>query len=40
MCQPSPDPLRTIANGKLRHLPLALPLSDVEPRHLDHMYDL
>lgn len=36
----NPGPLRTIVNGRLRHLPSTLPLSDVEPRHLDHMWDL
>lgn len=36
----NPGPLRTIVNGRLRHLPPTLPLSDVEPRHLDHMWDL
>jgi hypothetical protein len=36
----TPGPLRTIVNGKLRHLPPNLPLSDVAPQHLDHMYDL
>ena len=36
----NPGPLRTIVNGRLRHLPSTLPLSDVEARHLDHMWDL
>ncbi len=36
----NPGPLRTVVNGKLRHLPATLPLSDVAPQHLDHMYDL
>lgn len=36
----NPGPLRTIVNSKLRHLPATLPLSDVAPQHLDHMYDL
>lgn len=36
----NPGPLRTIVNGRLRNLPPSLPLSDVEPRHLDQMWDL
>lgn len=36
----NPGPLRTIVNGRLRHLPPTLPLSDVAPRHLDSMWDL
>lgn len=36
----TPGALRTIVNGKLRHLPPSLPLSEVQPQHLDHMYDL
>lgn len=36
----NPGPLNRIVNGKLRHLPPNLPLSDVQPQHLDHMYDL
>lgn len=36
----NPGPLRTIVIGKLRHLPPSLPLSDVTPAHLDHMWDL
>lgn len=35
-----PGPLRTIVNGKLRHLPATLPLSDVTAEHLNHMWDL
>lgn len=36
----NPGPLRTIVNGRLRHLPPSLPLSDVQPQHLDWMWDL
>ncbi|WP_343901369.1 DUF6308 family protein, partial [Nocardioides aquaticus] len=36
----NPGPLRTIVGSKLHHLPATLPLSDVAPQHLDHMYDL
>lgn len=36
----NPGLLRTIVNGRLRHLPTTLPLSDVTPEHLDHMWDL
>ncbi|WBQ07765.1 DUF6308 family protein [Kribbella sp. CA-293567] len=36
----TPGALRTIVNGKLRHLPPNIPLSDATPQHLGHMYDL
>lgn len=36
----NPGPLRTVINGRLRHLPPTLPLSDAEPAHLEHMWDL
>lgn len=35
-----PGPLRTIVTGNLHHLPVTLPLSEVTPEHLGHMYNL